>query len=142
MNKPKWTISDGSYVPAGFVPHGPAWPSNRFVRILLTMSLIDVFFPIGCKVFEGTISRLDRKNLPKSWKKKHGNLGAALGAGASGRHALIWLEEHGDTMIGYAFSYVLHTARVGDRVTLKVKPASGSVRRLRNHDRPRRWWQY
>ena len=108
----------------------------------MAVFLIEILYPVGCIIFEGKISRLDRKNLPKSWKKRHGNMGVALGAAAPDRHALIWLEEHGDTMIGYAFSYVLHTARVGDRVTLKVKQDSGSIVRLRNHDRPRRWWQF
>ena len=47
-----------------------------------------------------------------------------------------------DMMIGYAFTAMLHNTKVGDEVTLWVRPWSGAVHWLKNHSRPRRWWQY
>ena len=142
MSAPAWSVSGGDYVPAGFVPRGPVWPSNRILHMLLTVSLIDLIFPLKCEVFTGTVSHLERKNLPKSWLKRHGSGVGTSVAGAQTRHALIWLAEHGETMIGYAFTQRLLETRVGDQVTIWVKPNSGSVRRLRNHTRPRKWWQF
>lgn len=141
-NAPEWTVSGGDYVPAGFVPRGRVWPANRWLHMLLTLTLIDVFFIINCQRMRGTVSRLDRKNLPKSWLKIHGNVAPSIGGYSTKRYALVWLAEHGDTVIGYAFTSILHDAKVGDEVTVRVKPNSGSIRRLTNHTRPRRWWQY
>lgn len=144
MNKrePEWTTAGGEYVPAEFVPRGPVRPANAIIRGLLTLTLIDLFFPLFCEKITGTVARMDRKNMPKSWKKKHGPGYGTYAAGHSDRHAHLWFEEHGDMMIGYAFSQTLHQTKVGDQITVWVKPWSGSVRRLRNHTKPRKWWQY
>ncbi len=140
--EPNWTTSGGEYVPAGYQARGPVWPANRLLHMLMTLFLIDIFYPVNCERLRGTVSRLDRRNLPKSWQKKHGNSGASFGHASSDRHALIWMEEHGETMVGYAFTFVLREARVGDDVTLLVRRNSGAVRRVRNHSRPRKWWQF
>ena len=129
------------FVPPGFVPRGPVWPARRWQQFLLSVLLVDLLFPIRCEKFEGKISRLERRDLPKSWKRDQGNT-AAMGIWAPTRYALIWLEETGDMLVGYANAQILHKTRVGDEVALWVKPYSGSVRRLRNRTRPRRWWQF
>ena len=65
-----------------------------------------------------------------------------MGHGVSTRHALIWLEEEGDLLIGFVYSYKLHNAKVGDKVKLWVQPHTGHVNWIRNFTRPRKWWQY
>ena len=131
--EPEWSVAGGEYVPAEFVPRGPVRPANVIVRSLLTLFLIELFFPLFCEKMTGTVARMDRKNLPKSWKKRHGGGYGNFTAGHSDRHAHLWFEEHGDTMVGYAFSQTLRKTKIGDRVTVWVKPWSGCIRRLRNH---------
>lgn len=129
------------YVPADFIPRGPMWPTKAWQRLLLNVTLIDLLFPLRCEKFHGTVSRIERHDQPNWFKRASGSheFGGVYG---SRRHGLIWLEEEGDMMIGYAGIAMLHETKVGDEITIWVKPWSGSARRLRNRTRPRRWWQY
>ena len=131
------------YSPPEFVPRGATWPQSRWLRLVLAFTLVEVFWvTFRCETFSGTIARLDRRDLPKAWKDAEKRFGMAMGHGVSTRHALVWLEEEGDMLIGYAFSYMLHDGKVGDRVKIWVRPDTGRIRWIRNFTRRRRWWQY
>ena len=135
-------MSPKEFSPDGFVPRAPykAWAPH--VQLVLAFLIVGFWIKPGCEKFSGKVASIDRRELPRKWKEGAKRAQGALGAAVPTRFGCIWLEETGDMMIGYAMSDVLHDTKVGDDVTLWVRPDVGTITKIRNRTRPRKWWSY
>ena len=130
------------FSPEGFVPRAKYKPWAKYARLVLFFLIIGFWIKPGCERRSGTVRRIERRELPKDWKESAKRFQGALGAAVPTRFGCIWLDTMGEEMVGYAMSDVLHDTRKGDELTLWVRPDVGTITKIRNHTRPRKWWSY
>ncbi|MBS8224916.1 hypothetical protein [Vannielia litorea] len=135
-------MTDKEFSPEGFKPRAPYKPWAPWARLVLAFLIIGFWVKPGCERLCGKVNRIDKRSLPKAWKESAKRYQGAVGAAVPTRFGCIWLDTMGEEMAGYAMSDVLHDLRVGDEITLWVRPDVGTITKIRNHTRPRRWWSY
>ncbi|UYV37457.1 hypothetical protein N4R57_21390 [Rhodobacteraceae bacterium D3-12] len=121
-----------------FIPRGAA-PGLVKSTLQTALDLLTLGARVNLvgEVIEGTVSKLERHKLPQTRQ--------AYASGAGMRATsfeYLWLEEHGDTVIGHVLPYVLHETKVGHKVRVTVRPDSGKIRKIKNYTKPRPWYVF
>lgn len=140
MSKRKPVDDDGfsrEFVSRGAVP---GWIS--FVQVVLDLLLIGMFVHLRCERVKGVIAKLETRRLSAKMQRDNAKTQAGTGIVMPRSERLVWLEDSGPVLVGMAFPQVIHEAKVGQHVILKIRPDTGQIRSLKNLTRPRKWWQH